>query len=409
MNKKGYYGLMIVIILCFLVGLIFFKTSGKATKNESDKTTLKTTKKTTTAANKGNDKNNKSEAKLTLIGDLLFEQPFYDATSNIEKSDYFELVNPYFKDDDITIGNMEVVIGNDKLQTSGTGYSFCAPQSVGKLVAKQSIEVLSTANNHAYDRSAEGVNSTIDFFKNNSNIMTVGTFKKESDREKVQSLEVNGIKIGFLAYTLGTNSKMKLENRFRVNLYRDQNTKLVDEAMKKKIKADVERTKKATDVTIVLIHWGKEFTNTPNSEQETMANYLNSLGVDIVVGNHAHAIQPIKYVGKGKKTLVYYALGNFASADNDIERTGEKFDNAYQFGLLSTLKITKENNKISIGDIKTEPIINYFDKNMKNFKLVPYSKYTDDLEKSHYRYSSNFTKKFIDDMYKSVISEEFRK
>ncbi|MDE5630208.1 MAG: CapA family protein, partial [Bacilli bacterium] len=347
----GYIGIIVAIVLCFLVGFICFKSSGNTQKKESNNKP-KTTNKTTTVA-KNEEKNDKSEAKLTFIGDLMFEQPFYDATPDIEKSNYFDLVNPYFKDDDITVGNLEVVIGNDKLQTSGTGYSFCAPQTVGKLVANQSIEVLSTANNHAYDRSVDGVNSTIDFFKDNTSIMTVGTFKQESDREKVQSLEVNGIKIGFLAYTLGTNSKMKIENRFRVNLYRDQNTKLVDDAMKAKIKADVERTKKATDVTIVLIHWGTEFTNTPNVEQETMANYLNSLGVDIVVGNHAHAIQPIKYIGKEKKTLVYYALGNFTSADDDVERTGEKFDNADQFGLLSTLKITKENDKISIGDITT--------------------------------------------------------
>ena len=407
MNKKGYIGIMIAIILCFIVGFICFKSSGNTQKKENNNEP-KTTEKTTTTA-KEQEQAQKSEAKLTFIGDLLFEQPFYNATNDIEKSNYFELVNPYFKDDDITVGNMEVVIGNDKLETSGSGYSFCAPQTVGKLIANQSIEVLSTANNHAYDRSLDGVNSTIDFFKNNSNIMTVGTFKQESDREKVQSLEVNGIKIGFLAYTLGTNSKMKIENRFRVNLYRDQNTKLVDDTMKAKIKADVERTKKATDVTIVLIHWGTEFTNTPNSEQESMANYLNSLGVDIVVGNHAHAIQPIKYVGNEKKTLVYYALGNFTSADDDVERTGEKFDNAYQFGLLSTLKITKDDKKISIGDIKTEPIINYYDKDMKNFKLVPMSKYTDDLEKSHYRYGSNFTKSFVENMYKEVISEEFRK
>ena len=408
MNKKGYMGIIATIIVCFLVGFNCFKSSGNTQKKESNNSEHKTTNKTTTSA-KVEDKTNKSEAKLTFIGDLMFEQPFYDATPDIEKSNYFELVNPCFKDDDITVGNMEVVIGNDKLQTSGTGYSFCAPQTVGKLVAKQSIEVLSTANNHAYDRSVDGVNSTIDFFKNNTNIMTVGTFKQERDREKVQSLEVNGIKIGFLSYTLGTNSKMKIENRFRVNLYRDQNTKLIDDAMKAKIKADVERTKKATDVTIVLIHWGTEFTNTPNSEQETMANYLNSLGVDIVVGNHAHAIQPIKYIGKEKKTLVYYALGNFSSADEDIERTGEKFDNAYQFGLLSTLMITKEDSKISIGNITTEPIINYYDKNMKNFKLIPFSKYTDDLEKSHYRYNSNFTKSFVENMYKEVINEEFRK
>ena len=407
MNKKGYFAIIIAIIMCFLVGFIFFNQSKNMIKKESNSDTSTTTKKTTTTVAQ-EEKNNKSETKLTFVGNLLFESPFYDATPDIEKSNYFELVNEYFKDDDITIGSMEGIIGNDKLPMA-TGSIFCAPQSVGKLLTKQSIEVLSTATNHAFDRSIDGVNSTIDFFKNNGKIMTVGTFKNESDREKVQSLETSGIKIGFLAYTFGTNYLMTPENRFRVNLYRDQNTQLIDDAMKAKIKADVERTKKATDVTIVLIHWGNEFSNTPNSEQESMANYLNSLGVDIVVGNHAYAIQPIKYIGKEKKTLVYYALGNLTSADNVIERTNEKFNNAYQFGLLSTLKITKEDNKISIGDIKTEPIINYYDKNMKNFKLVPMSKYTEELEKSHYRYNNNFTKSFVENMYKEVISEEFRK
>lgn len=406
MNRKGYIAIIIAIILCFLIGFICFKSSGNAPKKESTNNVPKTTNKTT---DKVGEKIDKSEAKLTFVGDLLFEQPFYDATPDMEKSDYFDLVNDYFKNDDITVGNMEVVIGDNKLETSGTGLSLCAPQSVGKLIAKQSIEVLSTANNHAYDRDADGVNSTIDFFKNNSNIMTVGTFKQESDREKVQLLEVNGIKIGFLAYTFGTDTKMNNDNSFRVNLYKNQDTQLVDDAIKERIKADVERTKKATDVTIVLIHWGTELTNATNSEQETMANYLNGLGVDIVVGNHPLTIQPIKYIGTERKTLVYYSLGNFASADDNLIRAGEEYDNAYQFGLLSTLKITKENNKISIGDIKTEPIINYYDKNMKNFKLVPMSQYTENLEKSHFRYNSNFTKKFVENMYKKVISEEFRK
>ena len=71
----------------------------------------------------------------------------------------------YFENDDISIGNMEVVIGNDKMKTSGDGYNFCAPSWVGSLVASLDFQILSTANNHSYDRGLDGINSTIDFLK----------------------------------------------------------------------------------------------------------------------------------------------------------------------------------------------------------------------------------------------------
>ena len=41
-----------------------------------------------------------------------------------------------------------------------------------------------------------------------------------------------------------------------------------------------------------------------------------------------------------------------------------------------------------LTDIKT--IINYFDKDMNNFKLIPLNKYTTDYEQSHFRYKNNF-------------------
>ena len=92
---------------------------------------------------------------------------------------------------------MEVPIDNGNLKISGEGYSFCAPIWIGELVSSLDFEVLGTANNHSYDRGIEGINSTIDFFKNNSDIMTVGTYKSEEDRKQHRIMEINGIK--FLA------------------------------------------------------------------------------------------------------------------------------------------------------------------------------------------------------------------
>ncbi len=386
----------ILIISIILIAILYLnnKKLGIDKINNSDNTT------------KEKSKNDIKEAKLTIVGDFLFESPFYDAiNAGDDRDEYFSLVKDYFQNDDLSIGNMEVVIGNDNLKVSGTGFNFCAPEWVGKLMTTLNMEVLSTANNHANDRGYDGVKSSINFFKNNSDIMTLGTNELEENVNKVHIKEVNGIKFGFIAYTYGTNQKLSNDKLYTVNLYRKEDTLEID---KERIKKDVDNIKDQVDVIIAIVHFGIEFTNAPNNEQIELANYLNSLGVDILVGSHSHSIQPIKWIGDEHKTLVYYSLGNFVSADDDISRTGEKFDNAYQFGLLSTLKVTKNNNKININDVETIPIVNYFNKDMRNFKLIPIDKYNKDYETTHYRYQYNFNKDFILNMYNEVIDEEFR-
>ncbi len=65
---------------------------------------------------------------LTMVGDFLFESPYYrsiDAGDSVNT--YFRKVKNYFLDDDISIGNMEVVIGNENLEVSGDGLTFVLP------------------------------------------------------------------------------------------------------------------------------------------------------------------------------------------------------------------------------------------------------------------------------------------
>ena len=356
--------------------------------------------------------NKKVQAKLTFVGDLLFEQPFYDAIDNGEdKNLYFNKVKKYFENDDLSIGNMEVVIGNSDLKTSGEGYNFCAPEYIGDLVKTLDFEVLGTANNHAYDRNIEGIHSTIDYFKNNSEILTVGTYKNKEDRENYRYLTINDIKFSFLAYTYGTNQNISNDYIDLIGYYKDPYTKKITNEYKNILRKEIEEVRKNSDVVIVLMHWGNEFNFNINNEQKEMALYLNELGVDIIVGSHSHNISSIDIIGDTHKTLVYYSLGNFVSHDNDIARTkegNETYDNAYQVGLLSTLNVIKENGKISFDNIDTDLIINYFDKDMRNFELVPFDEYNENYEINHYRYTKGLNKEFINDIYKNVIDEKYR-
>lgn len=401
MKRKNMVALILILILITLG--ITYKILPKIVLNDKNKSNEVIENKTT------EEKKDYSTLNLTVVGDFLFESPYYKSIENGDSKDlYFNKVKSYFNDDDISIGNMEVVIGNDNMKISGDGYNFCAPSWIGPLVSSLDLEVLSTANNHSYDRGVEGINSTIDYFKNNTDIVTLGT-EKQGNNRKTRIIEKNGLKIGFSSFTLGTNIKPSKENVSLINYYKDPYTK---EILKNQISEEISYLKKNADIIITLMHWGTEFTFYPNDEQKEMANYLNSLGVDIIVGSHSHSIQPIEIIGEDKKTLVYYSLGNFVSADDDIARTPkgqETFDNAYQFGLLSkiSLKINKDNN-IEFDSIKTEPIINYFNKDMRNFELIPLSEYNETYEKSHYRYNLGLSKDFINKTFNNVIDENFR-
>ena len=395
--KRILIPLIMLVIIGFISGsFLFLKDKEKVEVKDDARPTIQ--------------EEDKQMATLTFVGDLLFETNYYNAINSGEvEEQYFRLVKNYFFKDDLSIGNMEVVIGSEDMPVrGGDNYNFSAPIWVGDLVSSLDFEVLSTANNHAYDQGSAGIISTIDYYKNHTDILTVGTYKTREDTTKQHILEINGIRFGLLAYAMGTNVKMDKDKEYMVSLYKQSGSNSVTAEDKARMKEEIESLNRNVDVTILLMHWGSEYTFEPNATQKELAHFFNSLGVDIIVGNHSHNIQPIEWILGENKTLVYYSLGNFVSADEYIERTNETFNNAYQIGLLSSLVVTKENNHITIDNITTEPIINYYDKNLRNFTLVPYSLYDEEYETTHYRYNLGLSKEFITNTYEAVIPESFR-
>ena len=93
------------------------------------------------------------------------------------------------------------------------------------------------------------------------------------------------------------------------------------------------------------------------------AEFLSSLGVDIIIGTHPHVIQPIEYIGN---TLVIYSLGNFISAQKGVNK---------RVGMMVSLDINKhvENGAttISINNVKADLTWTYHEK-YRNFQVIPF-------------------------------------
>lgn len=338
----------------------------------------------------------------TFVGDLLYEQPYYDwIETDSQDKGYYDLVRPYFQNDDLSIANLETPIGGKELKTSGVGYSFNASKEIGEQVASLDLEVVSTANNHVNDRGNQGIDNTLDFLKT-KDILAVGTYYDQNDRDAGKYKTINGIRFGFVSYTYATNQIVSENNRNKVGLFNQPNNRQFTQEYRDLLTKEITETRKNCDVLIAMMHWGTEFTYDISSQQKDVSQFISDLGVDIIIGNHPHCSQKIEWMNN-KKTLCMYSLGNFVSADHIVNRTTQEFKNAYNVSMMISLDIKKENYKLTIENIQYIPIINYYDRLLHNYKLIPFDQYTDQLEKTHYHYQNGFTKKWIETTYQKLV------
>lgn len=349
------------------------------------------------------EKTNKEVVQCHFIGDLLYEQPYYDwIEDDSQDKGYYDLVRTYFQKDDLTIANLETPIGGKELGISGVGYSFNASYEIGEQVASLDLEVVSTANNHANDRGNQGIDHTLDFLKE-KDILAVGTYYNQEDRNQGKYMTINGIKFGFVSYTYATNQIVSDQNQAKVALFNRPSDRKMTQDYKDLLTKEVTQTRENCDVLIAMMHWGTEFTYEISKQQEDVSKLLSDLGVDIIIGNHPHCSQTMEWINN--KTLCMYSLGNFVSADPIVDRTHQEFKNAYNVSMMVSLDIVKENHQFSIQNINYTPIINYYDQNLENFKLIPYDQYTSQYETTHYHYQNGLTKKWIEETYQQLIPQ----
>lgn len=329
---------------------------------------------------------------LTALGDTLCHNTQYWDAYNSETKEYdfsyvYEDIKYYTKVADITVGSLETTFaGEDK------GYSnyptFNSPDSLATALKKIGVDVISLAGNHALDYGYSGICRTIDVL-DNADISHLGTYKTAEDQEKILIKNVKGIKIAFINYTYGTNGiSVPSGKEFCVNL--------IDKDL---IKKQIEQTKSdGADMIVACMHWGTEYKTTANSEQKELADYLFKNGVDIILGNHPHVLEPMEKKtitlddGTTKDVFVVYALGNF---------TADQRDEITRDSAILNLNITKNvDGKISINKIDYVPIYMYKNSTAKShkFKIL-------DIEKSIAKYESGETSSISSAVYTNLKTQ----
>lgn len=373
MKKKCKTLIKIVLIFLIVISSIclyfLYLNKNDTKKNKQDTSENKKPIITTTTTTK---KEEPKELSMVMVGDCLIHRFVYTDASNGDGSysfsKMFTEVEDLIKGHDLAFYNQESNIGGKELGLSAYP-RFNSPEEIGDAMVDLGFNLVSLSNNHTMDKGEKGVINSVNYWKTKSGVYYTGQALSWEERESnIKILEKNGIKYAFFAYTTVTNGLLPPTGKeYLTNIYSEE-----------KVKADIEKVKDKVDLIIVSMHWGEEYTTYPNTSQKNIAKYLSSLGVDLVIGNHAHSIQPVEMIDD---TLVFYALGNFISAQDTKDK---------QTGALVSLKITKQlDGKIVFSDIKADLIYAYF-KGSRNFKVYPYSKLDNNLLNNYETYYNKY-------------------
>ncbi|WP_419873652.1 CapA family protein [Candidatus Pristimantibacillus sp. PTI5] len=288
-----------------------------------------------------------ADAVWMAVGDVMMHTPqlpgaFDKKTNRYNFNPFFAEVKPILEQGDWVMANLETPMGGAEFGYSGYP-QFNAPVELGEALKAAGFNLITNANNHALDQGESGILRTIENLKA-LDIPFKGTASTQEEADSMVLSKKNGIVMGLLAYTYGTNGIAAPEGKPYL-------VSLIDE---EKIKADIVRLRDAgADFITVSLHFGTEYQIAPNDEQKRLARSLVAAGADIIAGSHPHVVQPYEVVdttdenGHAKKGLIIYSMGNFIS-----NQRGDSKD----YGVIFKVNVRKNMTDGSVDFTEIESI-----------------------------------------------------
>lgn len=273
-------------------------------------------------------------AVIGAVGDIMMMQSqvqggWDKSAGAYDFSPSFAAMQPWFQNADMLCANLETPLAGEAAGYSGPApakptpdaegnpvkgsfQTFNAPDALAFSLLKSGFTALTTANNHCLDRGVPGLYRTAQVARG-AGLVQVGTYLDQEDRDTPRIAEINGIRVGLLAWTESVNSNDGMlggeERKFAVGRTRDRD----------RMRKDIELClADGAEYIVALIHWDDEFFEAPKQRTRDLAKWLLEQGVDAIFGSHPHVVQPVEYRtvernGDAYTGLVVYSMGNFLS------------------------------------------------------------------------------------------------
>ena len=207
------------------------------------------------------------------------------------------LVQQYIGTDDMTVGNLEVVI-TDRKKHKNIVYPLRADADHVNVLLEGSIDVVNTANNHCYDFYRDGYADTLQAL-DEAGVDHFGSvnYTRKNGFDDVLVKEINGIRFGFFGLTYPS----------------DNDLPHVEELIGKL------RNEEHCDYIIASLHWGRETYTFPQQNGVKFARKILNLGADMIYGHHPHVLQPVAFY---ENKPILFSTGNctFGMLSSNLDR-----------------------------------------------------------------------------------------
>jgi poly-gamma-glutamate capsule biosynthesis protein CapA/YwtB (metallophosphatase superfamily) len=200
---------------------------------------------------------------------------------------------------DLTFVNLETPITR-RGTAEPKRYVFRTDERAVTALRAAGVDAITLANNHTLDYGRDGLADTLDAAKAGG-LPTFGAGRDAAEAFSPWRTTVRGVRIA----VLGFSQVVDLADQWAAKDDRSGVAMTFDEG---RALAAVSAARASSDLVVVFAHWGTESDQCPNRAQKYFARKLAEAGADIVVGAHAHVLQPDGWLGQ---TYVAYGMGDF--------------------------------------------------------------------------------------------------
>ena len=222
---------------------------------------------------------------LALLGDISLARGVH------ANPDAFSALAVQLSSADLALANLESPLDPrwtpSEQNPSTPAYNLCAPAERSELLKAWGLDLLSLANNHAFDCSPDGLTQTVAAL-GSQNLIGIRSPSIDGTMSSPYYRNVNGLSLAFLAF--------------------DDVTQPIDIET---AAAEVQTAKNQGALVLVSVHWGAEYQAGASPRQKEVAQELAQAGATLIWGHHPHVLQPSEWLQtENGSTLVFYSLGN---------------------------------------------------------------------------------------------------
>lgn len=290
------------------------------------------------------EKKDTNEVIVMIGGDIMFDRSIRSIGMKKGYDTLFDKsITDLFKKADIVSINLEgpitshpskTFINNAFTKSLVFTFATTTTQTLGRI----GVDIVSLANNHTDNFGINGYNETqtwlnkagIKYFGNpwnglESNLRLENKSNKDNKTVVTDSpittiITKNGVNIAFIGY-----------HAFQTGIDR--------------VISEIKRVENENIFTIVIPHWGEEYTKIPSERLKNQARAFVDAGTDAVIGAHPHVIMNNEYIDG---IPIYYSIGNLLF--------DQYFSSDVMKGNIIELHIVKKDNRVSLANISIHDI-----------------------------------------------------